>query len=51
MCNPGKEANPFYQNPRRILKKYNTLFAKPLKKPAIPKAPITARENQSITSI
>ena len=30
MCNPGNKANPLYQNSRKILKNYNTLFRKPL---------------------
>lgn len=29
-CNPGKEANPLYQNPRRILKQYQKHFQAPL---------------------
>jgi len=32
MCNPGNKANPLYQNSRKILKKYKTLFQKPLNK-------------------
>jgi len=30
MCNPGAKANPFYENPRRILKKYTQFFKEPL---------------------
>lgn len=29
-CNPGKKANPLYQNPRRILEKYQKMFETPL---------------------
>ena len=32
MCNPGNKANPLYQNSRKVLIKYNTLFQEPLKK-------------------
>lgn len=32
MCNPGRQANPLYQNPKRILKKYQENFQKPLDK-------------------
>ena len=31
LCNPGNKANPLYQNPKRIAKKYHNSFEKPLK--------------------
>ena len=30
-CNPGSKANPLYQNPKKILKRYEDSFEKPLK--------------------
>ncbi len=30
LCNPGNKANPLYENPRRILKRYRESFQKPL---------------------
>jgi len=30
-CNPGHKANPLYQNPKRILKRYKESFEQPLK--------------------
>ena len=30
MCNPGSDANPLYQNPRKVLKRYEETFKAPL---------------------
>lgn len=38
LCNPGSEANPLYQNPKRVTARYNESFLRPLES-AIQKIP------------